>query len=167
MPRQMQLAHTTGSSHRLLVYQAERVGGSRMSKWLEESGNVWGRNRQINVRTEEECIMCGRDRWWIQDVWRSFRQDERGDKSSYWTKTMSNMIITAESEGAEVTVTSLKRGFMCSFTLKVKLEMGSCYFRRLERLHFKAWSGLKLWWTGAQSGQRPHRLRCTEKPSLS
>lgn len=44
---------------------------------------------------------------------------------SYWTKTLSNMIITAETGRAEVTVTSLKRGLMCSFTIKVKVEMDS------------------------------------------
>lgn len=57
------------------------------------------------------------------------------------------MIITAESPRAEVIVTSLKRGLMCSFTLKVKVEMDSnlpvarCYSSRLERLNFKARSG--------------------------
>lgn len=63
---------------------------------------------------------------------------------SYWTKTMSNMIITAESAREEVIVTSLGRGLMCSFTLKVKVEMDSnlpvacCYLSRLEWLNFKA-----------------------------
>lgn len=54
-------------------------------------------------------------------------QDERvfGVILSYWTKTLSNMIITAQSARAEVIVTSLKRGLMCSFTLKVKVEMES------------------------------------------
>lgn len=52
------------------------------------------------------------------------RQDERVILS-YWTKTMSNMIITAESVKVEVIVTSLERGLMCSFTLKVKVEMDS------------------------------------------
>lgn len=44
---------------------------------------------------------------------------------SYWTKTLSDMIITAQRVRVEVIVTSLKRGFMCSFTLKVKVEMDS------------------------------------------
>lgn len=63
---------------------------------------------------------------------------------SYWTETLSNMIITAENEGSEVTVTSSKRGLKCSFTLKVKVEKDSrlplacCYLSRLERLDFKA-----------------------------
>lgn len=63
---------------------------------------------------------------------------------SYWTKTLSNMIITAENEGSEVTVTSSKGGLKCSFTLKVKVEKDShlplagCYLSRLERLNFKA-----------------------------
>lgn len=63
---------------------------------------------------------------------------------------MSNMIITSESVGAEVIVTSLKRGLMCSFTLKVKVEMDSCilvahcYLSRLEKLYFKARSGQNM-----------------------
>lgn len=32
--------------------------GSHRGKWMEESGNERGRNGQINVRTEEECIVC-------------------------------------------------------------------------------------------------------------
>lgn len=72
------------------------------------------------------------------------------DLLSYWTKTLSNMIITAERDRAEVTVTSLKHGLMCSFTLKVKVEMdstgpvGCCYFGRLEKLNFKAGSGQNM-----------------------
>lgn len=55
------------------------------------------------------------------------KQDERvwGVILSYWTKTLSNMIITEENERAEVTVTSSKRGLKRSFTLKVKVEMDS------------------------------------------
>lgn len=45
------------------------------------------------------------------------RQDE-GVILSYWAKTMSNVIITAESMKVEVIVTSLDRGLLCSFTLK-------------------------------------------------
>lgn len=77
---------------------------------------------------------------------RILRQDERlgGVILSYWTKTLSNMIITTERERAEVSVTSLKQGLMCSFTLKVQVDADStgpancCYLRRLEKLHFKA-----------------------------
>lgn len=55
------------------------------------------------------------------------RQDERvcGVILSYWAKTLSNMIITAEARKAKFTVTSLQRGLTCSFTLKVKLKMDS------------------------------------------
>lgn len=55
------------------------------------------------------------------------RQDERVGEVilSYRTKTLSNMIITAESAKAGVIVTSLKRRLMCSFTLKVEVEMDS------------------------------------------
>lgn len=66
---------------------------------------------------------------------------------SSWTKTMSNMIIMAESAGAQVIVTSLERGLMCSFTLKVKVETDSnlpvacCYLSRLEWLNFKVRRG--------------------------
>lgn len=78
------------------------------------------------------------------------RQDERVRRVilSYWTKTLSNMIMSAESVRAEVGVTSLKRGFMCSFTLKVKVEIDSnlpvvlFYSSTLEKsLNFKAGSG--------------------------
>lgn len=56
------------------------------------------------------------------------RQDERVGEVilSYRTKTLSNMIkTTAESVKAGVIVTSLKRRLMCSFTLKVEVEMDS------------------------------------------
>lgn len=60
------------------------------------------------------------------------------------------MITTAEGARAEVNVTSLKGGLMCSFTLKVKVEMDSnlpvahCYLSGLERLNFKARSGQNM-----------------------
>lgn len=60
---------------------------------------------------------------------------------------MSNMIIMAVSARAQVIVTSLERGLMCSFTLKVKVEMDSnlpvacCYLSRLEWLNFKVRHG--------------------------
>lgn len=50
----------------------------------------------------------------------------------------------------EVIMTSLKRGLMCSFTLKVKVEIDSntrvarCYLSRLEWLYFKARSGQNM-----------------------
>lgn len=60
------------------------------------------------------------------------------------------MIITAESAKVEAIVTSLERGFMFSFTLKVKVEMDSnlpvarCYLSRLERLNIKERSGQNM-----------------------
>ena len=60
------------------------------------------------------------------------------------------MIITAQSARAEVIVTSLKRRLMCSFTLKVKVEIESNlpaahrYLSRLERLNFRARSGQNM-----------------------
>lgn len=60
------------------------------------------------------------------------------------------MIITADGARVKVIVTSLKRGLMCSFTLKVKVEMDSnlpvarCYLRKLGRLNFKARSGQNM-----------------------
>lgn len=55
---------------------------------------------QINVRTEEECMCVWEGQMMDTRCVKILRQDERvgGVILSFWTKTLSNMRITAECE---------------------------------------------------------------------